>query len=140
MQSAFALVVIAWLLYPQPLWALLGADLVRRQCDILLTCDPKGDNWFTGFLGGILDWIDNGLDWDSTTTDDASKIDSRIPATPAPVQPDDEVFVQGDKLTGSKRCEANAPAASGAQSAISVCHIYSKKSVLSKLLIQNSNA
>lgn len=139
MQSAFALVVIAWLLCPQPLWALLGADLVRRQCDIL-ACDPKGDNWFTGFFGGILDWIDNGLDWDSTTTDDG-KIDTRIPATPAPAQPDDEVFVQGDKLTGSKRCEANAPpAASGAQSAISVSQvIYSKKSVLSKLN-SNSNA
>lgn len=126
MQSAFPLAVnvIAWLLCPQPVWALLGADLVRRQCD-LLACDPTGDNWLTGFFGGILEWIDN---WDSTTTDDG-KIDTpipAIPASPAPSQPDDEVFVQGDKLTGSKRCEANAPAASGPQSAISVSHTYSK--------------
>lgn len=118
MQSAFPLAVIAWLLCTQPVWALLGADLVRRQCD-LLTCDPKGENWFTGFFGGIREWIDNSLNWDSTIIDD-EKIDTRIPPTPAPSQPDDEVFVQGDKLTGSKRCEANAPAASGLQSSISV--------------------
>lgn len=130
MQSAFALVVIAWLLCPQPVWSLLGADLVWRQCD-LLACDPKGDNWFTGFFGGIIEWIDNSLDWDSTTTDDG-KIDTQIPATPAPSQPDDEVFVQGDKLPGSKRCEANGPAASGPQSAISVGDIF--KEVLSKLI------
>lgn len=123
MQGAFLLAVIAWLLCPQPVRALLGgADLVRRQCD-LLACDPKGDNWFTGFFGGILEWIDT---WDSTTTDDG-KIDTRIPATPAPSEPDDEVFVQGDKLTGSKRCEATTPATSGPQSAISVSHIYLKK-------------
>lgn len=121
MQSAFPLAVIAWLLCTQP-GALLGADLVQRQCD-LLTCDPKGENWFTGFFGGILEWIDNSLNWDSTGIDD-EKIDTRIPPTPAPSQPDDEVFVQGDKLTGSKRCEANAPAASSPQSSISVGHIY----------------
>lgn len=123
MQGAFPLAVIAWLLCPQPVWALLGggADLVRRQCD-LLACDPKGDNWFTGFFGGILEWIDN---WDSTSTDDGKIDTTRIPATPpAPSQPDDEVFVQGDKLTESTRCEANTPAAaSGPQSAISVSHI-----------------
>lgn len=122
MQSVFALVVIAWLLCPQLVWAWLGADLVRRQCD-LLACDPKeGGNWFTGVFGGLLDWIDNSLDWDSTTTDDG-KIDiPSIPATPAaaPTQPEDEVFVQGDKPTASKRCESNAPAVPGPQEAISV--------------------
>lgn len=124
MQSAFVLVAIAWLLCLQPMWALLGVKLVRRQCD-LLACDSKGDNWFTGVFGGILEWIDNSLDWESTTIDDG-KTDSRIPATPAPAQPDDEVFVQGEKLTGSKKCEANAPAASSPQSAISVSQIFSK--------------
>lgn len=138
MQSAFLLAVIAWLLLPQLVWALLGADVVRRQCD-LFACDPKAENWFTGFFGGILEWIDNSLDWDSTSTDDG-KIDStRIPPTPAPSQPEDEVFVQGDKLMGSKRCEANAPAASGPQSAISVSDIFfSKKKYFSKL-IRSSN-
>lgn len=124
MQSAFVLVATAWLLCLQPMWALLDVKLARRQCD-LLACDPKGDNWFTGVFGGMLEWIDNSLDWESATIDD-SKIDSRIPATPTPAQPDDEVFVQGEKLTGSKKCEANAPAASTPQSAISVSQIFSK--------------
>lgn len=124
MYSAFALVVIPWLLCLQPVWALLGAEHVRRQCD-LLACDPKGDNWFTGVFGGLLEWIDNSLDWDSTTTDD-SKIDTRIPATPAPAQPDDEILIQVEDFTGSKRCEANAPADPAPQSAISVSNILNR--------------
>lgn len=117
MQSAFALVVVAWLLYLHPVWASLGSDFVRRQCDSL-ACDPSGENWFTGFFGGLIDWIDNGLDWGSTTTDDGK---TNLP--PAPAQPEDENFVQGEKVTGSKKCEANAPPAPGPQDTISVGQI-----------------
>lgn len=124
MQSAFALVVIAWLLCPQLLWASLDTDFVRRQCD-LIACDPGGENWFTGFLGGLSKWIDNSLDWGSTTTDDGMT-DLQIPATPAPAQTEDEVFVQGQKPPGSKSCEANASPAPDPQGAISVSHTWNK--------------
>ena len=124
MQSALALVVVAWLLCPQLVWASLGTDFVRRQCD-LIACDPGEENWFTGFFGGLSKWVDNSLDWGSTTTDDGMT-DLRIPPTPAPAQPGDEVFVQGEKFTGSKSCEANASPAPDPQGAISVSHTWNK--------------
>lgn len=132
MQSAFLLAVIAWLLCNQPVWALLGSDLIRRQCD-LLACNPKGENWFKSFFGGVLEWVGHSLDWDSTSPDD-SKIYTLIPPTPAPSQPDDEVFVEGDKLSRSKKCESNAPDAFGPPIAISVSHIFLKKYYPSSLI------
>lgn len=126
MQSALVLVGVAWLLCPQPVRASLGTGFVRRQCD-QVACDPRGENWFTGFFGGLLEWIDNSLDWGSTTTDDG-KTDLQIPATPAPADPEDEFFVQGEKLTGSERCEANAPLAPDPQGPISVSHMFNEHS------------
>lgn len=125
MQSAFFFVLVAWLLCPQPLWASLGTDFVRRQCDSL-ACDSGADNWFTGFFGGLLQWVDNSLDWGSSTTDDG-KTELRIPDTPASAQSGDENFVQGEKLTGSERCQANAPLGGpGLQDTNSVSHTFAR--------------
>lgn len=124
MQSALALVVVAWLLCPQLVWASQGTEFVRRQCD-LIACDSGEENWFTGLFGGLSKWVENSLDWGSTTTDDGMA-DLRIPPTPAPAQPGDEVFVQGEKSTGSKSCEANASPTPHPQAAISVSHPWSK--------------